>query len=301
MRKVALMLAVGVIAASTAVLAHDPPGEIQNVVQFPAGSEPTIDGNCGEWDSVIPPEEYYLLGESFYREEGRGNMDPSDLTLTTRVGWSAATQKLYYCQSVFDDVHVIDRGDSYDWYADDGAEHMWVAIHMGVAEFGDYREAENINPQWGVNFAVPKAASGDTWMVISPCLACEWSLNNNEQHTFVWDFTGAEYGEGTYTYEHEMRFLDYYPRGLDSYDDYSSFVWKTMSDGDIIHATWRNNDDDGEFESGDPTDRWTTSSTDLGGFGLADWYLEEHNSDLAWSDMMTSVESQSWGRIKAQF
>lgn len=298
MRKVALMLAVGIMAVSSAVLAHDPPDELEVAVQFPAGSEPTIDGDCSEWDAVIPPSQYYLLGEKFYDgDKARGGMDASDLTLTTRVGWSANTQMLYYCQSVFDDVHVIDRGDSYDWYDDDGAEPMFVALHLSDQEIRDYRDAEGVNPQWGFNYAVPKAASGDTWMVISPCLACEWSLNDNDQHTFRWAFTGEDFGESTYNYEHAMKFLDNYPIGLDSYDDYSSFTWKTMSDGDIIHGTFRNNDDDG---AGTDIDRWHTGSLGLGAFGLGDWYLEEINDDLPWN-AATSVESQSWGRIKAQY
>lgn len=304
MRKVAVMLAVGVIAASSAVLAHDPVDEIWTAVQFPAGSEPTIDGNCGEWDSVIPGDQYYLLSESFYDEDlARGEMNPSDLTITTRMGWSANTEMFYYCQSVFDDVHVIDRADSYDWYDDDGAEHMWVALHMGEQELRDFRETEGINPQWGVNFAVPKSSTGDTWMVVSPCNACDWSNNHNEQHSLEWSFDGEEFGESTYHYEHQMRFLDFYPAGLDYAEvgGYSEHVWKNMNDGDIIHTTWRNNDDDGEEEGGGPTDRWNTGVLGVGGFGMGDTYLEEHNPDLPWGDMMTSVESQSWGRIKAQF
>ena len=300
MRKQALMLAVGIMAVSSVAMAHDPPDEIEIAVQFPAGSEPTIDGSCAEWDAVIPAAEYYLLGDAFYDgDAARGTMDPSSLTLTTRVGWSAATQKLYYCQTAFDDVHVVDRADSYDWYDDDGAEPMFVALHLSDQGIRDHRESEGVNPQWGFNYAVPKAASGDTWMVISPCLACEWSLNNNEQHTFVWDFTGEEFGESTYTYEHEMRILDHYPAGLDSYDDYSTFVWREdVSDGEIIHGTFRNNDDDGTDV---PIDRWHTGSLGLGAFGLGDWYLEELRDDLPWADAATSVESQSWGRIKAQY
>lgn len=305
MRKVALMLAVGVMAASTAVLAHDPPDELQIAVQFPAGNAPTIDGDCtADWDAIIPADQYYVLSDLMFpfRDETiqRGDMDASDLNTTIRVGWSADTQMLYYCNSVFDDVHVIDRADSYDWYADDSNEYFFNAYHRSEQEVRDINDT-GIATYWGFNYAVPKSAAGDTWMVISPCNACEWTTNHNEQHSLEWDFVGEEYGESTYTYEHQSRFLESYTRGIENYTMADMNFRNDMAEGMTIHATFFINDDDGELESGDPSNRWTTASGLVGTWlGAGDYYLEEINPDLAWGPS-TAVESESWGRIKAQF
>jgi hypothetical protein len=308
MRKVALMLAVGVMAASTAVLAHDPPDELNIAVQFPEGNEPTIDGDCSEWDAVIPAEQYYVLSDKMYpvgsrhAVEGlaRGEMDASSLTTTIRVGWSATTQMLYYCNSVFDDVHVIDRADSYDWYADDSNEYFFNAYHRSEQEVRDLI-ATGVATYWGFNYAVPKSAAGDTWMVISPCNACEWTVNDNAQHRLRWAFTGEEFGEGTYSYEHQSRMLENYATGLEAYTMADMNFRNDVTEGETIHATFFINDDDAAREDGNPAS-WSTGSGLVGGtwLGMGDYYLEEINPDLPWGEG-TAVESQSWGRIKAQF
>ena len=302
MRKVALMLLVGVMAVSTAVLAHDPPDELQIAVQFPAGNEPIIDGDCSDWDAIIPGEQYYVLSDLFFpfRDEtlARGDMDPSDFNATVRVGWSASTQSIYYCNSIFDDVHTIDRADSWDWYADDSNEYFFNSYHRSEQEVRDIN-ATGIATYWGFNYAVPKSAAGDTWMIIGPCLACEWTTNNNAQHTLAWDFDGEEYGESTYHYEHQSRFLESYTTGIENYTMDDMNFRDDMAEGMTVHATFFINDDDGENESGDPSNTWTTASGLVGTWlGAGDYYLEELNPDL---NFPTAVESQSWGRIKAQF
>ena len=75
-------------------------------MQFPAGSEPTIDGDCSDWNMI--PEEYFVFTEDLFPLEsgssssdrharsglGRGDYDPNSFQTVYRVGWSAETGEL---------------------------------------------------------------------------------------------------------------------------------------------------------------------------------------------------------------
>lgn len=311
MRKFAVMLAAGILVVSSAVLAHDPPGEQTIAVKFPPGNEPIIDGSCEDWGAV-PGDQYWTFSDQFYPQGdrhpveglGRGDMDASSFGITARFGWSQSTNALYYCDEVFDDVHVIDRPDSYDWYADDSQEYFLSVPHLSEDEIratNDEGYAEYV----GYNYAVPKAASGDFWMVIGICIGCDWILGDtpNPLHYLQWDFDGEEFGESTYTYEHQMNAFVGRPTGLGEDITFDDMDFTTLSDGDIVHFTRFNNDDDATREDG-RGGSWSTGSPGGPGgtwLGHHDHLLESNNPNITWPDARTSVESQSWGRIKAQY
>lgn len=311
MRKVALMLLVGIFAISSAVFAHDPPGEVNTAVKFPAGLEPTIDGSCADWDAV-PGDQYWVFGDAMFPRgdrhptEGleRGEMDASSFAVTYRFGWSEATNALYYCDEVFDDVHVIDRPDSYDWYADDSNEYFLCVPHLSEDEVRATNE-ENWAEYVGYNYAVPKAASGDFWMVIGICIGCDWILGDtpNPLHHLQWDFEGEEFGESTYTYEHRMNAFIGRPLGLGEDITFDDMEFTTLADGQIVHFTRFTNDDDALREDG-RGGLWSQGTPGGPGgtwLGHMDHLLEPVNPNINWPDAPTAVESQSWGRIKAQY
>ena len=207
------MIAIGLLVVSTAVWAHDPPDEIRNAVQFPAGAEPTIDGDCSDWEAV-PGDQYWITNADLYpaygghhhdEGAGKGDIDPSSFDVTWRLGWSATTNQLYYCNSIFDDRHVIDRADptGWDWWHDDGCEYFYTTRHLSEQEVRDLG-AENINTYWGYNFALPRLPPPATWwMVIGICAGCDWLDTGSEFYTLEYTFDGEEYGESTYHYEQQ--------------------------------------------------------------------------------------------------
>ena len=42
-------MTIGILAVSISAWAHNPPDEVRYAVQFPAGEEPVIDGDCSDW------------------------------------------------------------------------------------------------------------------------------------------------------------------------------------------------------------------------------------------------------------
>ena len=305
------MIAIGLLAVSTAVWAHDPPDEIRNAVQFPAGAEPTIDGDCSDWDA-IPGDQYWITNADLYpaygghhHDEGaaKGDIDVSSFDVTWRLGWSATTNQLYYCNSVFDDRHVIDRADptGWDWWQDDGCEYFYTTRHLSEQEVRDLG-AENINTYWGYNYALPKLPPPATWwMVIGICAGCDWLDTGSEFYTLEYTFEGEEYGESTYHYEQQSLPLDHWVGGLEAEDKTPAmYVPATLSEGQTIHYTFFQWDDDALFEDeGGSGKAWTNRSTDGGSWlGQGDLFLEPVNPGIAWP---TAVQSNSWGRIKAQF
>lgn len=72
------------------------------IYQFPKGKEPKIDGNTDDWRCV---GRAYEVTEQFMKEDEKKHAKPDTATLkfTMRVGWSAATQRLYFLYEAEDD------------------------------------------------------------------------------------------------------------------------------------------------------------------------------------------------------
>ena len=66
-----------------------------------------------------------------------------------------------------------------------------------------------------------------------------------------------------------------------------------------VHITFGTNDDDGVERGG----HWSSGSGLVGGtwLGQGDYFLEPINPSINWPEVSTSGQSESWGRIKAQF
>ena len=72
------------------------------VYQFAPGQEPTIDGQTDDWAAV--GADYVLTEQAMKEDEGKhAQPDPATLAINVRVGWSAATQRLYFLYEATDD------------------------------------------------------------------------------------------------------------------------------------------------------------------------------------------------------
>ena len=97
---------------SAAARAHQPEGALYPVYQFPADLVPAIDGDITDWNVV--PESFWITLEEHFDETVRaaGKDDLSDFNLRCVVGWSEATNRLYFMAHVDDDYLNNSRGES---------------------------------------------------------------------------------------------------------------------------------------------------------------------------------------------
>ena len=98
MKKVAI-LALAVLLVASSAFAHQ--GELRFMFQFPAGLEPTIDGELDDWSFV--PEVYYARAENMFNQYG-APLDLSDFNSWTAWGYSLAENKAYFSYWVADDM-----------------------------------------------------------------------------------------------------------------------------------------------------------------------------------------------------
>ena len=86
---------------------HHPKGVTYPVYQFSASQLPVIDGNPRDWENVSGE---YLIDGSHLMDTvmGKGkNMDPEDLAVEVKVGWSPETNRLYFLYK----FHVLYQND----------------------------------------------------------------------------------------------------------------------------------------------------------------------------------------------
>ena len=96
--------------------AHHPKGVNYKIFQFSEAAIPTIDGDPSDWNVV--PDSYMIDGSHLMDTVmGKGtNLDPEDLAVEVRVGWSSETNRLYFLYKMYDDMHNFnfERGDIFE-------------------------------------------------------------------------------------------------------------------------------------------------------------------------------------------
>ena len=170
---IASILALGIMLQASAVSAHvDIVGiESGTLFQFPAGMEPTLDGDLSEWDIV--PEDYYVPFEShfeYYLGLGHEN-DESNLSFRVVAGWSQGTNRLYFMMERFDNywdrngVGAVAGGDD-SWEimidSDHGGDQHWYAA-------GDFESEEEHQRKPGplrTKRPLPFSAAGAFWLEV---------------------------------------------------------------------------------------------------------------------------------------
>ena len=308
------LMGIGFLVFAVVAGAHEPPGEITLAVNFPPGNEPVADGDPSEWD-IIPRGPYAITSDELFSHFGleqrerdgatlaRGEMNLSSLDTEYILGWSDSKDRVYYVMRVFDDVHVTRRQELGRFFFDDAIETFFLFNHISGEEVRALND-DGFNSSIELTFAVPPIE--DSWQ-FPFCRACtDWLYSGGEFFTFGWSFEGDEFGESTYYYELDLGAYLGYPAGLGDELTVADVVSTTLNEGDIIHYTISLGDVDGgegirTDETGDlrAGGYWsTTSGGDASWLGQHDLLLSPADDTI---DFPTAVESDSWGRIKAQF
>jgi len=309
---VASMLAVGIMLQASVVSAHVPiPGiDSATLFQWPAGQEPTLDGDLSEWDIV--PEDYYGPFDShfeYYLGLGQENAE-SNLSFRVVAGWSAGTNRLYFMMERFDNywdrngVGAVAAGD-------DSWEIMIDADHGGEQHFAladDFEDADELQRNQG-RFAQNAHCVWPEMPDANRAVGWKWFFNSNS--TWHDEAPWGDYGfqldgqanSGEVTARIEMMSA--------AWDD---FHWigpddsqiHTFTEGNTIGLGWVVHDmDSAEEDNGGASD---------GGWGInpniqmwfdcgncSDFLLAPIDPRVDFSNVPTAVEDDSWGRIKAVY
>ena len=117
---------------------------------------------------------------------------------------------------------------------------------------------------------------------------------NNDTWQLNFSFEGEEFGESTYFYELWVQPLDFIPED----GDREAAEETDLEEGQIIAMSWTF----GDFDA-PGTDYQGFWSTSPNGCCRADndMVMSEMDDTIDWAAAPTAVESNTWGRIKAQF
>ena len=307
MKRIAILFAVFALAALPNMgQAHWDAGTVWFVVQFPDGATPTIDGNHGDWDGV--PASYGIDNSVFNDARGlvpegwsNADWDVTDFSMLHRVGWNETDNKIYMATQTFDDEHNMDRTSH--WSEDDSWEVSFTYNHDAYADDGGYVDIndENIGINSRYNFAVPIHPTLGDWFWLRPgdLTGTEWIWPGTDWLEFNYTWDGDEFGESTYYYEMGLTPIGSYPVGLEGgYQPEDVEVWD-LEEGQIIHISIVQIDNDGDFNNyRTPGCCGYWSTLDNCCSSVNDWFLAEPDPAFVAS---TVVEDDSWGRIKSHF
>ena len=288
---------------------HVPDGQVLLAFQFPAGAEPTLDGDLSEW-SVVPAD--YWIGPELYKApDGSQWTDLSSYNSKVIVGYSASTDRIYMHHEYFDDFRKRDFANLppvSGLFGDvpnlpDTFEMQVDGDHAGDLSYADPgTEPENGSRlAQNIHFRLPD---------LDPSVA----NTNEEQTAWAWywqsqaTWTGnLPWAASGYTSDaNELNAADVNGKAEWMLTVWDNLQWDDpdasqvhdLAEGEIIGINWmiadydnlETNDKQEWYLSGDAT-MWQTSAT------ATDFLL----APLEEVDFVTSVEAESWGRIKAAF
>ena len=287
---IALCLSVGFAFSAWG---HSPEGQELLAIQFPAGSEPTLDGDLSDW-AIVPDDYVITSGMHIDYETGVTLTDLADLNTKIIVGWSESTNRLYMHNELYDNFRKreIPEGHNADSIemtldGDHGGEDTWMA---DANDAGRYAQ--------GVHFIFP-AINPDAndrsgwyffWMNQSTwCNQLPWAdqgYTSDAASLNAVDVTGK--AEWMVTLWDNLQFDD--PDASDVHD---------LNEGEIIGLNWSLHDYD-DMEEPLRTYSWTLNgeASYWNMSSVATDFLLAPVEDLGW---VTAVEGESWGRIKAAF
>lgn len=293
------LLTLGVVGSASA---HK--GPLNNVFQWPAGKEPTLDGDLSEW-SIIP-EDYFIGPEKHFDiVNGQGfNMNPADLSIRCVISWSQGTNRLYYSQVRFDDYYDRNGGDGAaggddSWEVAIDSDHGGESIYVTADEVADEKERELAQGRWAQTSHdrfPPLPPFGWKWF---------WMSTSTWHDQKPW----ADYGfklDGQLNDGEATAYIEIMSAAWDDFNFHGPelSVLHTFKEGEIIGLGWGIIDHDADTQGlnydawwGYPGDgdQWRTAAT------IGDWFLAPVDPRVDFSKLGTAVESESWGRIKAAF
>ena len=209
--------------------AHHPKGVSYKVFQFPADKLPKIDGDPADWRIV--PKKFTIDGSHLMDTVmGKGqNMDPKDLAVEVTVGWSPATNRLYFLYKMHDDMHNFNlaRGDIFEVVID--SDHSGGRYH-GFDDV-DEKTEERLKSTTAQNYHIytpPAAGKAWAWVWGSQ----QWLIEKPwADHAFRYDFGFKQAG---------LLYLEFYITPF----DYASFrgpkhsAVHKMEEGETFGLSW---------------------------------------------------------------
>ncbi len=289
----ALTLLVGAFAAQ----AHD--NGLMVAVQFPNGNQPMIDGDDSDWAMV--PVEVYAIGndrlnslDGFAEAAGIEELDASSLNIRHMVGWSEATNMVYFTSRVYDDIHIIKRQDPGRFYWDDSWEVDVNALH----EAREQHNAGETATSFSYKFAFPPVEGTFEWL--RPNRNLPWLTSGSQWFTVDYGYEGDAYGESTYIYEAGIQPIHSMPKSEEATED--QVIIHDLTEGETIHfGIIVNEVDGGEGEGDNRIGQWGTQTQGCCHADM-DLLIAPIDPAISWpAGGATAVEASSWGMIKAQF
>jgi len=295
MKRSAILAVALVLGLASVVTAHQPPGELFFLAQFPDNLVPTIDGDHSDWD-IVPDSPYSIRNDRLFdpaqfQEAGRGEIDISDMNLFHRLGWNENFNKLYMATRVFDNIHNNDRDDPARHWDDDNWEVEVNADHSPREEQNVEGEpANNISYKW----VVPPIEG--VYQSIEPIGDLAWLSDGTDYVSYGWSFEGEQFGESTYYYELSLTPIDALPRENATP---SNTAFHDLEEEEIVHISITCGDIDAAQSEHAYQGFWSTDPT---GCCRAEQDFVPAPMEQSLADMSaTAVEDVSWGAIKAGY
>ena len=292
MHKIAKGLMVLLVSAGLAS-AHNPPGELFFLFQFPDNAVPTIDGDLSDWN-VVPDKPYVIRSDKLYdpaqfHEAGRGELDLSDFNPLHILGWNENFNKLYFANQVFDNIHNTDREDPARHWDDDNWEVEVNPTHLAADEQNLSDEPVNrIAYKW----VVPPIEG--VYQSLEPIGNLAWLSDGGDFTSYGWSFDGDQFGESTYYYELGITPIAEIPREGATPDNIEIY---DLEEEDIIHISINNGDIDAPQSDHAYQGFWGTTP-ESSNIALNDFVLAPLEEGIDFS-AGTSVEATSWGQLKS--
>ncbi len=306
MKLIRCFLALSLIVACTSIgSAHEPPGELYFAFQFPLHAVPTIDGDISDWD-MLDPEVFEISVERGHIQEtvrGDDSGELSDFNARSMWAWNEEMNRVFSFAFVVDDHLDNDRDDPTIFNWDDDWHFVLDADHSGGDMFTDDWNQLDDAERRAVMFV-----TGQLWQIHVPPIdgywafkyieATDWETTGRElpfpEFSQVgWSRTGETGGPGTYTYEIMMT-----PWETWSWDGPEQSTIVDLEVGNIIHVGSLSKDYDtnpdryeGGYDFPAIHNVWRNANL------MADMELLEVDDSL----FPTSVENDSWGRIKSHY
>ncbi len=298
MKKIIVMAAVLglVLTTFTPSSAHVPSEKNFVALQVPISDSGVqnleVNGDLSEWDNV--PSAFWTTHDDLteFVTGTQGEPDAGNLAERIIIGWSPETNFIYVMEEKFDQLWYgqgEDNNDLLELVID--ADHSGGQFYGGELSERFYSaEAQN----WKTVFDAPDSPivlwGGGIWAAVEPYAGLGWNVD------------GEDGGPATLWAESWFTPFDDLPGDSTGPDD-DRVIIHDLTEGEVIGFGMAIQDDDNGPGAG-YNGYWVHTgdvNVYLTADALVDYTLQGFNADYWVEDMMTSVESDSWARIKAGF
>lgn len=306
MKKFAALAIVCVLVSAAA--AHVPEGVQYTAFQWPAGKEPILDGNLGEWGIV--PADYELTFAMHKEFNGESPQQFGDLNFKVIVGWAPGNNRLYFMMERFDDYYDRDgKGgtaggdDSWEMHLD--GDHAGDIMVFSATEVEDDEERTLNRGRYAQGYHTRFPPLGDTG-------GESWSWFWHSQAQWHDERPYSDFGfrlDGQIGGGEATAYIEVMRAAFDDliFSDPEGSVIHQFEEGQVTGLGWAvfdsdvPGDDGGVGQDAEHSGQWSFS-------GAPDvWRTTASASDFLCApadprvDFATAVEADSWGRIKSAF